>query len=316
MIDPLTLDQMRILVAVADTGSFSAAARKVGRVQSAISQSIQTLETTLRLALFDRSGKTPRLTDAGKALVSDARAVIAAAQAIRARAEGMADDLEPELTLAVDSMFPIPLLMESLKALRVEFPNLPATVFTEALGGSEQRLREGAARLAIYTVAPVSTPDLVSEFMTRIPMWPVVATSHPLAAAPAPLTREALEPHVQLVLTDRTALTQNWVGGIVSLHLWRFADLATRLEFLLAGFGWCNMPSHMVSEHVAAGRLKQLDIANRENVALPVYVVHERGRPPGRAGRWLIADLRQRMKTCPGAYHAGEEHAAVEAAVA
>ena len=65
MIDPLTLDQMRVLVAVADAGSFSAAARKLGRVQSAISQAIQTLETTLRLTLFDRSAKTPRLTDAG-----------------------------------------------------------------------------------------------------------------------------------------------------------------------------------------------------------------------------------------------------------
>ena len=75
MIDSLTLDQMRVLVAVADAGSFSAAARKVGRVQSAISQSIQTLETTLGLVLFDRSGKTPRLTDAGKALVSDSRAL-------------------------------------------------------------------------------------------------------------------------------------------------------------------------------------------------------------------------------------------------
>ena len=303
MIDPLTLDQMRVLVAVADAGSFSAAARKLGRVQSAISQSIQTLETTLRLTLFDRSGKTPQLTDAGRVLVGDARALIAAAQAIRSRAEDMADDVEPELTLAVDSMFPIPLLMESLKALRVAFPQLPATVFTEALGGSEQRLREGAARLAIYTVAPVSTPDLVSEFMTRVAMWPAVAASHPLAALPGPLTREALEPQVQLVLTDRTALTQNWVGGVVSRQLWRFADLATRLEFLLAGFGWCNMPSHMVAEHIAAGRLKKLEIANREDVALPIYIVHERGRAPGRAGRWLIADLRERLKTCPGEFH-------------
>src|SRR5271155_3169450 len=92
MIDPLTLDQLRVLVAVADAGSFSAAARKLGRVQSAVSQAIQTLETTLRLSLFDRSGKTPRLTDAGKALVGDARALISAAQAIRARAEGMAAD--------------------------------------------------------------------------------------------------------------------------------------------------------------------------------------------------------------------------------
>ena len=102
MINSLTLDQMRVLVAVADAGSFSAAARKLGRVQSAISQAIQTLETTLGVTLFDRSGKTPRLTDAGKALVGDSRALIAGAQAIRARAQSMAEDVEPELTLAVE----------------------------------------------------------------------------------------------------------------------------------------------------------------------------------------------------------------------
>ena len=317
MIDSLTLDQMRVLVAVADAGSFSAAARKLGRVQSAISQSVQTLETTLGLNLFDRSGKTPRLTDAGQALVGDARALIAGAHAIRARAQSMADDVEPELTLAVDSMLPIPLLTESLKALRVAFPLLPVSVFTEALGGAEQRLRDGAARLAIYTLSPASPCDLISEFMMRVTMWPVAAAGHPLAALPEPLKREALEPHVQLVLTDRTPLTQNLSGGIVSRRIWRFADLATRLEFLLAGFGWCNMPSHMVAEHVAAGRLKRLKLDNQEDVALPLYVVHERGRTPGRAGRWLVADLRERMKTCPGAHHPnGERQTPAEPAAA
>jgi DNA-binding transcriptional LysR family regulator len=316
MIDALTLDQMRVLVAVADAGSFSAAARKLSRVQSAISQSIQTLETTLGLTLFDRSGKTPSLTDAGKALVGDARVLILGAQAIRARAQCMAEGVEPELTLAVDAMFPIPLLMESLKALRVAFPILPASVFTEALGGAEQRLRDGAARLAIYTIPPSSPCDLMSEFMTRVVMWPVVAAGHPLAALREPLPREALEPHVQLVLTDRTPLTQNLSGGVVSRHIWRFADLATRLDFLLAGFGWCNMPSHMVAEHVAAGRLKRLKVANQEEVALPLSVVHERGRSPGRAGRWLIADLRERLKTCPGAHHGEDRAPAAEAAAA
>src|SRR6202789_740307 len=264
MIDSLTLDQMRVLVAVAGGGSFAGAGGKAGRGQSAISQSIQTLETTLGVTLFDRSGKTPRLTDAGKALVGDSRALIAGAQAIRARAQSMAEDVEPELTLAGASMLPIPLLMESLKALRVAFPLLPASVFTEALGGAEQRLRDGAARLAIYTIAPTSPCDLVSEFMTRIAMWPVVAANHPLAALTQPLAREALDPHVQLVLTDRTPLTQNLSGGIVSRQIWRFADLTTRLDFLLAGFGWCNMPSHMVSEHVAAGRLKRAPPAPQE----------------------------------------------------
>jgi DNA-binding transcriptional LysR family regulator len=301
MIDALTLDQMRVLLAVAEAGSFSAAARRLGRVQSAISQSIQTLEATLGLTLFDRSSRTPALTEAGQAIVKDARIVLAGAKAMRARAESIAADVEPELTIAIDAMFPTPLLMASLEALRREFPELPATVFTEALGGAEQRLREGAARMAIYPLPAGPPRDLNAEFLTRIALVPVVAADHPLARASAPIAREALEPHVQLVLTDRTTMTQNMQGGIISPHIWRFADLATRLEFLLAGFGWCNMPRHMVEGHIAAGRLKRLAIADEVPVEFPIYVVHERGRALGRASRWLVGDLRERLKTCPGA---------------
>jgi DNA-binding transcriptional LysR family regulator len=301
MFDPLTLDQMRVLAAVAEAGSFSAAARRLGRVQSAISQAVQAMEATLGVPLFDRSKRTPALTDAGLAIVKDARAILESAQAMRARAASMAEDVEPELTLAVDAIFPMPLLMMSLSALRGEFPKLPATVFTEALGGAEQRLREGAARMAIYTQFAGPPRDLSAEFLTRISLIPVAAADHPLARTRAPIAREALEPHVQLVLTDRTSMTQNMQGGVVGSHIWRFADLSTRLEFLLAGFGWCNMPRHLVEAHIAAGRLKRLAIADQAPVELPISVVHERARALGRAGRWLIEDLRERLKTCPGA---------------
>jgi len=301
MFDPLTLDQMRVLVAVAEAGSFSAAARRLGRVQSAISQTVQTMEATLGIELFDRSARTPVPTDAGAAIVKDARAMLDGARALRARAQSMAEDVEPELTLAVDALFPMPLLMMSLNALRGEFPKLPATVFTEALGGAEQRLREGAARMAIYSLPAGPPRDLNAEFLTRIALIPVVAADHPLARAEAPIAREALEPHVQLVLTDRTSLTQNTQAGVVGRHIWRFADLATRLEFLIAGFGWCNMPLHMVEGPIAAGRLKRLVIADHVPAELPIYAVHERGRALGRASRWLVGDLRERLKTCPGA---------------
>ena len=184
MIDPLTLDQMRALVVVAEAGSFSAAARRLGRVQSAISQSIQAMEATLGVTLFDRSTRTPALTEAGQAIVNDARAVLEGAKAMRAHAESIAADVEPEMTLAVDSMFPTPLLIASLDALRHEFPDLPATVFTEALGGAEQRLRDGAARMAIYTLPGGATRDLQHPVPHPVALTPVVAADHPLAAAP------------------------------------------------------------------------------------------------------------------------------------
>jgi DNA-binding transcriptional LysR family regulator len=299
MIDPLTLDQMRVLVAVADGGSFSAAARKLERVQSAISQAIQTMEATLGVALFDRSAKTPVLTDAGEAIVADCRSLVVQAKAIRMRAQSIAEGVEPELTLSVDAVFPMPVLREGLWALRDAFPGLPATVFTEELGGAVETLRAGRARMAICPLPGGPAPDLSAEFLVSVRFAPVVAASHPLAQTPEPLRIEDLEPHTQLVLTGRTEYAKALRGGIVSRQLWRFVDLNTRLDFLLAGFGWCNMPLHMVEPHIASGKLKRLRLIGEPAVDFHVFVVAERGRQLGRAGRWLVEDLRRRVTFCP-----------------
>ncbi len=64
----------------------------------------------------------------------------------------------------------------------------------------------------------------------------------------------------------------------------------------------------MVESHIVAGRLKRLVLAGGPEVELPLYVVHERGRRLGRAGRWLIDDLRARLTTCPGAHQRVEGH--------
>src|SRR4051812_9509171 len=293
--DRLTLDQLRVLIAVADEASFSAAARRLGRVHSAISQAVQSLEATLGTPLFDRSGKIPKLTDAGRIILEDARRVVLGAEMLRARAESIASEIEPELALAVSAAFPSPPLMESLKAFNDTYPQVPVTLFTEGLSVPEIRLREGVARLAIYSPQTTRAADLEMEFLAAIPMVAVVAATYPLAEETGPLTSEVLERHVQLAITDRTHLAPGSHGTIASLRAWRFGDLSSRLEYLLAGFGWCNMPLHLAEPHIAAGRIKRLDLKEYSGgfFSLPLYAVHQRGRPPGRAGRWLIEDLRR-----------------------
>jgi DNA-binding transcriptional LysR family regulator len=305
MLDRLTLDQLRILTAVAETGSFSAAARRLGRVQSAVSQSVQALEATLGVLLFDRSERTPKLSDAGRALLVDSQQILRSTETLRAHAESIAAEVEPELSLAVDAVLPEDPLRASLKALSHEFPHLPVTLFTEGLGGAEQRLRDRVARLGVYVPLPVGrSSDLIGEFLAANPMVPVVAADHALAREPGPLPREVIERYVQLVLTDRTPLSEGFQGNVLGLRIWRFADMQTRLQYLLDGFGWCYMPVHLVQAHISAGRLTRLDIAEHRGreFSFPLHVMHERSRPPGRAGRWLIAELRRQVaSTCPAA---------------
>ena len=103
---------------------------------------------------------------------------------------------------------------------------------------------------------------------------------------------------MQLVLTDSTPASAGFSAGIVSHRTWRFADLNTRLEFLLGGFGWCNMPLPSVFEHIQAGRLKVLDIAQHNAPEFRIHAVYPRGRTPGKAGRWLIDAMRERGAAC------------------
>lgn len=295
MIGNLSLDQLRVLIAIADTGSFSAAGRRIGRAQSAISQAVAGLEATQGVQLFDRSGHRPHLTEVGRLLVEQARMVLASAARFEAVAANTRAGLEPELALAIDPLVPSAPLIESLRALREAYPDLPVSFSTEGLGGAERRLRQGAAALAICLLLPTPPDDIAALPLLSIKLAPVVAPDHPLARLDRPITRADLEPHVQLVLSDPIDTTGP-AYGLASARLWRFVDLQRRLDMLLAGFGWCRMPEHLISQPLAEGRLLRLEMADddaRED--LTIYAAHMRDRPLGPAGRWLLDDLKRRL---------------------
>ena len=124
MIDGLTFDQMRVFVAVADAGSFRAGAGRLLRAQSAVSHAIARMEAELGVALFDRGGHRPVLTDEGRALLADARDILLRVDAMRARAQGMGEGVELELSLVVDTLFPIAAVAEALNAMRAGYPTV------------------------------------------------------------------------------------------------------------------------------------------------------------------------------------------------
>jgi DNA-binding transcriptional LysR family regulator len=296
LIGNLSLDQLRVLAIIAETGSFSAAARRLGRAQSAISQSVATLEAVQGVALFDRSGHRPQLTEIGRILVGQAKLVLASASRFEAVAAGAREGLEPELALAIDPLAPTGPLIDAVRAVGDKYPSLPVSFSTEGLGGSLRRLRNGSAALAICLLLPHVPEDVIAYPLLRVPMRPVVAPGHPLADLGRPATREDLEPHVQLVLSDPVG-TDGTAYGLSSARLWRFVDLARRMDFLLAGLGWCRMPDHLVADLIEEGRLIEVNIEQdpTPSEGLTVYAAHMRSKVLGPAGRWLLETLRQRI---------------------
>src|SRR5271170_6858195 len=115
MLEGVTIEQLRTLRAVAEEGSFSAAARKLGRVQAAVSQAIDRLEAQLGLRLFDRSGRVPRLTEHGEAVLAAAARVGGEVDALDELVADLKRGVETRLTIVVDVLFPTAALVDFAK---------------------------------------------------------------------------------------------------------------------------------------------------------------------------------------------------------
>lgn len=285
-----TIDQLMVLVAVADAGSFSGAARKLRRGQSVISYTIGNLEQVLGVVLFDRSGRLPVLTPAGRALVADARRAGLVIGELRARAAALRQGLEAEVALAVDVMFSVPRLVGVLREFARDFPTVSLRLRMEAVGGVAQLVLDGACCLGLSGWAGLLSEQLERRPIGQVMLVPVAAPLHPLAAL-AQVSRAAAREQVQLVLSDSSRLTGDQDFGVVALKTWRLGDLGAKHALLLAGLGWGNMPEHLVADDLAAGRLVRLRLAEEPGATYVFTLIHRTDQPLGPAAAWLAEKL-------------------------
>jgi DNA-binding transcriptional LysR family regulator len=295
MIDGISLDQLRTFIAAVDEGSFSAAGRRLHRAQSVVSQTLANLEGQLGIRLFDRNRRYPVLTDAGRALLADARIVAVGIDLLKARAKGLAEGLEPELSVVVDVMFPIQALTCAVVAFQEAFPATPLRLHVEALGAVVEPVLDGSCAFGVMGSLPDALPDLTREWLLSVRLVIVVAPTHPLAAHPSPIPASVLAQHTQLVLTDRSKFTTGREFGVMSPRTWRLADLGAKHAFLRAGLGWGGMPFGAVETDIASGALVQIAVegALLEGHVMPMSAAYRTDMPPGPAGRWLIDRLKR-----------------------
>jgi DNA-binding transcriptional LysR family regulator len=289
--NPPTLDQLRMFIVVADTGSFSAAARRLNRAQSVVSYTVANLEAQLGVTLFERNGRVPALTEAGRALLADARRIGLLVDEMRARASGLQRGLEAEVAVAVDVLFPTCALVEVLREFATEFPTVTLRLCVEGLGGVAQRVLDRAAGFGVGGRVAAACAELGWRRIGEVVLVPVGPPSHPLAAISGPIPQAAVRDQLQLVLTDRTRLTEGQDFGVHSLRTWRLGDLGAKHAMLLAGVGWGNMPEHMVADDLATGRLVRLKLEDAAEYRFELGLVSRTDHPPGPAARWLAERL-------------------------
>ncbi|WP_416051046.1 LysR family transcriptional regulator [Cupriavidus basilensis] len=283
-----TLDQLKVFLTVVDVGSFAGAARKLSRATSVISYTIANLENQLGVALFDRkTTKKPQLTEAGRTVLAEARTVTMGIDGLRAKVKGLLQGLEAEVHLALDVMLPASRVVDALKAFREAFPTVALHLHMEALGAVTQMVLDRAAAIGVSGPLSSGVAGIERIRIGNVMLWPVAAPGHPLASG-NPNPPGAARHHVQLVLSDRSALTRGMDFAVVSTHTWRLADLGAKHMLLREGIGWGNMPVPMVQEDLDAGRLVLLDLPDNHGNFYPFDAIYRTDTPPGPAAAWLI----------------------------
>lgn len=293
----ISLDKIKVFIAVADEGSLSAAGRYLRKPQSVVSETLSALEGQLGFRVFERTLKKTDLTSHGNVLIDDARAVLAAAERFQAKAESFEGGIEANLQFTADMLFPSGVTMAAINAFRQEFPKTTISFATEALGSAFQPLMDGRDSFAIVGSLPQVPATLVTERIRLVNMCLVAAPDHPLAQFGEAVQLSDLAKHCQIVVSDKTELSTGKSFGIFSPRIWRTAELTSKHDFLRNGFGWGFMPIHTVKQDLQEGRLVEIATAeqNHKDGWLPValYIAYRRNRPPGRAARWLIERLRE-----------------------
>lgn len=176
--------QVRAFLATAETGSLSAAARDLGLTQPTVGRQITALERSLRVELFDRTGRALSLTPAGLSLLGAAREMGEAAGRLSMAASGQITELAGPVSLTASDAFCAYWLPKVLARLRADAPGLRITVVAS---NRVEDLRRRAADIAIRHVRPTD-PDLIARKLrdTRVGFY-----AHPdyLASLSEPLNR-------------------------------------------------------------------------------------------------------------------------------
>ena len=294
-----TLDQLRIFLAVVDEGSFNGAARKLNRAVSVISYGIANLEAQLGVALFEREGsKKPKLTEAGRAVLSNARGIANDVDGLRAKVRGLLEGLEPEVAIAVDVLVPFQRVAAILREFQMAFPTVALRLHAEALGAVAALVLDGTAQLGIG--GPVIADDPAFDRLSAgsVELIPVATPDHPLAQMSKPAAGAA-RTYTQLVLTDRSPLTSGRDFGVMGSRTWRLADLGAKHALLLEGIGWGNMPRDMVQADIDHGKLVELDLPDYRAGNYALSALWRRDTPPGPATRWLLDRFVERGRGDP-----------------
>jgi DNA-binding transcriptional LysR family regulator len=270
----------------ATLGSFSAAARKLGKSQSTVSSAIANLEIDLGITLFDRSSRKPALTEHGRVMLGKVQEILAASDRLDRAASQLGGGMEPKLSVVWSDTYQSDRFEEMLLAFENRFPDLEFECLIAEHGDLVSLVQTGRAHIGVVAAQNTYPPDVgFATIAEQSEITLFVATAHPLAGM-KDITPEVLANFRELRLDTYIETEQ---GAAQSRRAWSAPSYLMLMEMAVLGFGWAAIPRWMVTRF-ATGKLAELPARGWPR-RVPVDAVWSRQRPLGRAGTWLLQEM-------------------------
>lgn len=254
----LSLDALQALDAIATEGSFAKAAEVLHKVPSALTYTMQKLESDLDVAIFDRSGKRAVLTPIGIALLEQGRELLRQADGVERRIKRLGQGWETTLNIAYDGVVPFDWMLPLIREFDAVQCGTRIKFVEETLGGVWEALIDRRADLAVGAAGDVPSGfGLLAHDWIQIEGFVfAVAPTHPLAASPEPLLLAEIAKHRVVVVSDSSRrLEGRTIGVQPAQDTLGVPTLGAKVAAQVAGLGVGHVPLHLAAEHIREGRL-------------------------------------------------------------
>ncbi|MGK5095105.1 LysR family transcriptional regulator [Deltaproteobacteria bacterium TL4] len=279
----MTLDQLKVLLTVVETGSFHAASEVLYRSRPAVSISIKNLEEELGILLFSREEYRPKLTHEGKIFCEKAQKVINHAEALQRLGEQLAIGVEPSITISINALCPLPAAMTILHFFRIDYPSVKMNLVVDYGKKPLKLLLAGEAHLAL-TELEDETGQLETLKWSTIKLLPVATPSFPLLEMKTEHSLEDILDYVQIVIksgyndpTEAVEILHEKYGN----NYWEVSDFYIQRQIILSALGWGIMPQHLIQNELENGSLVPLNSKNIREKEIDIFLTRRVDRAIG-----------------------------------
>lgn len=291
----MTLDQLKMLVQVAELGSLKGASETLFKTQSAISQGIKQLETQLGIQLFNRQGYRLLLTDNGKQIYQHALRLINEAKQIKQLASFLSAGNEATVTIAIEASYDLKRILPVLEMIRNEFPHTQVILKQEYINGAIEAVKSEKADLALTTIdnLALQSGDYEANKLYQGSLYNVAALAL-LQRHPKLTSVEELKDEYQIVVQDSGQSSQGVNYSVqTGQRCWYVNDFSTKKTLIMSGMGWGRLPEYMIEKELDSKELVAINLTDFDtNIALNYQVIKLKSRLLGPVASRLWQSMR------------------------